>query len=688
MLSKRLKDLKEKILAGDFKNLRAATFDKSEIYERCKDLSSYETCYEVFHWYLSKENPMILHDASFAFCNSFKYALYPMIVSGADMSLTNNGHPVNGSFVKNLSPDWSNLLSKGLKGILDELDLKIESKRYDKLQLSCLENMRKILLEVVAFQRRYLEVALAKHEKKLIDLLARVPYEAPATFHEALQTIYFMFNMIRISQSNHIGFHRMDQYLLKFYENDLKKGILTRSKALELVEEFFLMLNIDTDLYSAIQPGDSGMTVMLGGMNKDGKDCCNDLTDLFLKASEEVAMLEPKINLRVHKKIPSEVLDLAANLTKKGLGYPQYCNDDVIVPGLCKFGYDEDDAYDYTVAACWEFVVKHGMDTPNAFYLDMPLAVDNCIRQALKSNKTFKDILKAIPSEFKCLIEQQLQSKECKTKIPNLLFSALEPECIRQMTDSLNVKGWHYNYGCHGVGSSTAVDSLLSIKKLVYDEKSVSKDEFLDALENDFRGHEALYDKLNSSEDKLCTDNEEADKLLTYLFNSFAKALSKLRSNGRRIRPGTGSAQFYTVLTQGDNPELKATADGRKTGDYISSSLAPSPKAKVNGILSVLQSYRHIDYTKICNGGPITTEISKDVFKDDNSKFIGFIKAFMKSGNQQMQINLLDRATLIDAQKHPELYKNLIVRVWGWSGYFVQLDKKYQDQIINRNVYS
>lgn len=688
MLSKRLKDLKEKILSGNFKYLRATTPDKTEIYERCKNLSAYETCYEVFHWYLLKESPVILHDANFAFCNSFKYALYPMIVSGKDMPLTSNGHPVNGSFVKNLSPNWENLLLKGLKGILEEIDLKIESKHYDERQLSCLENMRKILLEVVAFQHRHLEAALAKHEKKLIDLLARVPYEAPATFHEALQSIYFMFNMIRISQSNHIGFHRIDQYLLKFYKNDLKKGILTESKALELVEEFFLMLNIDTDLYSAIQPGDSGMTVMLGGLDKNGKDKCNELTKIFLKASEEVAMLEPKINLRVHKTVPDEVLDLAANLTKKSLGYPQYCNDEVIIPGLCKFGYDEDDAYDYTVAACWEFVVKHGMDTPNAFYLDMPLAVDNCIRYALKNDLSFKEILKMIPDEFKKLIEKQLPSKVYKTKIPNLLFSALEPECVQQMEDSLNVKGWHYNYGCHGVGSSTAVDSLLSIKKLVYDEQTVSKDEFFDALENDFKGHEALYSKLNSSEDKLCTDNEEADKILKYLFDSFAKALSKLRTNGRRIRPGTGSAQFYTVLTQGDNPELKATADGRKTGDYISSSLAPSPKAKVNGILSVLQAYRHIDYMKICNGGPITTEINKDVFKDDNSKFIGYIKAFIKSENQQMQINLLDKATLIDAQKHPELHKNLIVRVWGWSGYFIQLDKKYQDQIISRNVYN
>lgn len=103
----------------------------------------------------------------------------------------------------------------------------------------------------------------------------------------------------------------------------------------------------------------------------------------------------------------------------------------MIVPGLCKFGYDEDDAYDYTVAACWEFVVKNGMDTPNAFYLDMPLAIDNCIRQALNDGKSFDDILKAIPDEFKNLIEKQLPAKECKTKIPNLLFSALEPECIQ-----------------------------------------------------------------------------------------------------------------------------------------------------------------------------------------------------------------------------------------------------------------
>jgi len=165
--------------------------------------------------------------------------------------------------------------------------------------------------------------------------------------------------------------------------------------------------------------------------------------------------------------------------------------------------------------------------------------------------------------------------------------------------------------------------------------------------------------------------------------------------NGRggRYRPGSGSAMYYVWLATGhegmQEPVVGATADGRESGEFFSSSLAPSPDVLVQGPLSVLQSFGKIDYKRICNGGPLTLELSDGLFRGkDSLRKVGlFIRAFVESGCQQMQLNTLNVETLRDAQRHPERHKNLVVRVWGWSGYFCELDEVYQNQIIGRHVY-
>jgi formate C-acetyltransferase len=182
--------------------------------------------------------------------------------------------------------------------------------------------------------------------------------------------------------------------------------------------------------------------------------------------------------------------------------------------------------------------------------------------------------------------------------------------------------------------------------------------------------------------------------MLNFVFTTFADAVEAVPPDARngRIRPGTGAAQNYVKMTQNpDHPYyLKATADGRKEGDFFSSSLSPAPGVKAKGILSIFNSYGKLPYNRLCNGGPITLELAPTYFRNPDAlnKGINIIKAFVKSRCQQLQMNLLDREKLIDAQKKPENYRDLVVRVWGWSGYFIELDKEFQDQIINREAYN
>jgi len=197
------------------------------------------------------------------------------------------------------------------------------------------------------------------------------------------------------------------------------------------------------------------------------------------------------------------------------------------------------------------------------------------------------------------------------------------------------------------------------------------------------------------SQAKVGNHDDRVDSLLVQLFDLFAQACAAAGPNGRggRYRAGSGSAMYYIWLATGHDgmrePTVGATADGRKAGEVFSSSLAPSPGVLVRGPLSVLQSFGKIDYTRICNGGPVTMELSDGLFRGhDVARKIGLlIRAFVQSGCQQLQLNTLNVDTLRDAQRHPELHKNLVVRVWGWSGYFCKLDAAYQNQIIGRHVY-
>ena len=194
---------------------------------------------------------------------------------------------------------------------------------------------------------------------------------------------------------------------------------------------------------------------------------------------------------------------------------------------------------------------------------------------------------------------------------------------------------------------------------------------------------------------KVGNANPNVDNELKFLFDTFADVADEFSNEKRKIRAGSGSAMYYIWLTDDKfkwafEPKIKATADGRLDKEALSTSLAPSHGIKVNGVLSVLKSYSVIDYSRIMNGGPITIELSPSVFNSDEGikKLAQLIKYFVKLGNQQLQLNVLDASVLEDAIKHPEKHRNLIVRVWGWSGYFTELAPEYQQHVLNRHKYN
>ena len=597
----------------------------------------------------------------------------------------------------NICPDYSILLTEGLEGPLHRAEEQLNH-CSNKTEQRFLYAVIQTIWSVIDFAGRYELAARAAGNETVADLYARVPRYPAETFHQALQSIRFISSIFNMADNYQFGFGRMDQYLWPLYEKDINNGTLTKETARELLEEFFISLNKDTDLYRGIQQGDNGQSVMLGGCKpEDGTSAINDLTYLILEVSRDLKLIDPKINLRIDSNTPEDLLELGCELTKCGLGFPQYSNDEVVIPALVKKGYKLEDARNYTVAACWEFIIPgKGIEIVNQGAVSLPYAVDYAFEKEMK--KSFggfddKHFRKNIKASIKEQVKNILTMRDIKT-LPSPFATIFFHGAIEARQDAAQCVAYK-NIGIHGAGSANAADALAAIELTYKNSGMEGLKELLAAKQNNFKGYESLRQKLHDDMPKVGNADPEVDNELKFLFDCFADAADELSNDKFKVRAGSGSAMFYIWLTDENfkwtfEPKIKATADGRYDKEPLSTSLAPSHGVKVNGVLSVLKSYSVIDYSRIMNGGPITIELSPSIFNSDEGikKLAQLIRYFVSVGNQQLQLNVLDAGVLEDAIKHPERHRNLIVRVWGWSGYFTELAPEYQQHVLNRHKYN
>ena len=512
-------------------------------------------------------------------------------------------------------------------------------------------------------------------------MLAWIPANAPRTLLEALQFLRLLHYAMWCNGNYHNTLGRIDQFLYPYYRHDVDAGLLTKDEALEQLEEFFISCNRDSDLYIGIQQGDNGQTIVLGGSNADGSDAYNELSELCLLASRDLCLIDPKVNLRVHKNTPLSVYELATTLTKKGLGFPQYTNDEIVVPALLHWGYDRADAYNYTLAACWEILVPGYMDLVNWDSLNFLKSVQDACEQ-LPACNTYDAFAALVQKNIAAQAETLMAGTKNVYKEPSPLVSLMCPDCLEQMRD-ISAPGKYNNYGFHGDGLATAADSMAAIRKYVYDEKTFTPAQMLDMLHADFKGYEREQNMLRYEGPKFGNDDDFVDSIAVQLLDWYADALEgKKNDRGGCFRAGTASAMYYIWHSK----EAPASPDGRSAHEALPCNYSPSLFARCEGPISIIKSFAKPHLTRVANGGPLTIELSDTMFRNDDAirKCAMFVKSYMDLGGHQMQINAVNRDRLLDAQKHPENYRNLIVRVWGWSGYFVELNEVYQNHIIKR----
>ncbi len=632
---------------------------------------------------LREEKPVIFPEERIAFLRTVP--VIPEMHTAEEWAEIGKTHYIHErGDVSNINPNFAALMSVGFAGMCRRLSEKRaaylaagqgEKADYLALQIEILE-------EVMALADRYRAEAERVGNDTVAKTLARVPANPPESFLEALQMFRIIHYTLWLSANWHNTVGRFDQYMYPYFEKDMAAGLYTYDTALELVEEFFLTFNRDSDLYPGVQQGDNGQSMVLGGLRPDGSDSYNLLSELCLKASLELHLIDPKINLRVHKNTPAEVYTLGSELTRCGTGFPQYSNDDVVIPALLDWGYAKEDAYNYVVAACWEFIIpEKAMDVPNIGAVSFPCAVEEAVFAELETaadyDALFAGVVRRIVGQVDALCEKVQNLYIRPAPFISLMMQPKEED------GDISRGGQYNNYGFHGCGLATAADALANIRRYVFGDGTVEKAELLDALQKDFAGHDRLLTKLRYHSPKMGHDDDLNDRIAGELLDAFADALEGRRNDrGGIFRAGTGTAMYYIYYGEG----LPATPDGRRKDEPLAANFSPSLFSECPGPISIIKSFTKQNLRRVMNGGPLTIELHDSVFRGEGSvaKVGALVKFFIDSGGHQLQLNTVNRETLEDAQCHPENYRNLIVRVWGWSGYFVELDREFQEHILRR----
>ena len=567
-------------------------------------------------------------------------------------------------YMSNLSPDYERVLKSGLLAVRESADA------YGKRMIDAIFDLAD----------RYRNEAERQGKAELAAVLKRVPRYGATSFYEALQFFRILHFSLWLEGNYHNTVGRFDLYMAPYLKADMKKGLYTEESALELLEDFFLSFNKDSDLYPGVQQGDNGQSMVLGGIDADGNSVFGLLSELCLKASKNLMMIDPKINIRVSRDTPQSVYELGSELTRAGLGFPQYSNDDVVIDGLCKLGYDRADAINYTTAACWEFIIPGvGGDVANIAALSFPKVIDVCLHRDLMHCESYDAWVRAVQAEIHTACDKICASIQNLWFVPSPLMHCL-------MDGGIYDGAKYNNFGIHGTGIATAADSMAAIAKYVYTDQTITKDALLDAVDSNFENHAELLPILRYEAPKMGNNDDLPDQAAVMLLDTFSDALAgKKNCRGGIFRAGTGSAMYY--LWHAD--EIGASPDGRRKKEPFGTNFSPSLFAHIRGPLSVIQSFCKPHFQNAINGGPLTLEFASSMFEgaDSVKKVAALVKTFIDMGGHQLQLNAVNTDLMKDAQLHPENHRQLVVRIWGWSAYFVELDREYQDHVMRRQQY-
>lgn len=499
-----------------------------------------------------------------------------------------------------------------------------------------------------------------------------------AHFDEALQRILF-FNQIMWQTRHRLnGLGRLDVVLDELYRSDVAAGVLDSATAGLLIEDFLKQLSKYADYKSEALKGDIGQIIILGGLQEDGTYFCNDLTELFLRAQAKLRRPDPKTLLRVSSAMPARLLQTACECLLASTGSPLFSNDDVVIPALLDFGMPDEDAYDYCVSACWEpFICGRSLDQNNISTFDFFASLD----ELLNSGREFGSFSELLDAYIHC---NEKRFKHFVMSLDELKWA--EDPLVSLFTDDCNAKrldisegGARYNnYGVTTVGMASAINSLLNIQRAVFQEKRYTLRQLNEARCKNFAGCDEMFAYLQAEPSFGHDDRETAEITNCITRSVYAAACDHRNRYGGVVKIGLSSPAYNT-----NGRKAPADLAGRKQGDYYAPhiSCADVPYTELVNFAGQLQYDK-----RRFNGNVVDFFVTPGFIRQNLEAFAAFIRGGIDAGFFQMQMNVMDSKTLIDAKRHPEDYAGLIVRVWGFSAYFNDLPDSYKDLLIQRAV--
>ncbi len=543
----------------------------------------------------------------------------------------------------------------------------------------------------------------------------RVPWHPPGDFREALQFVWLTQVMALISYGmpSVFALGRMDQYLWPYLKADLEGGSITEEQALELLEELIVKLSYNVIVLppygkqTGSELGADNMAVTVGGVGRDGEDATNPLSYLFIKATTTMQHMTNSMSFRTSEKSPDDYVEKVVSIHRSANG-PSIFNDEAIVPALADSGYSIEDARDYAIIGCVEptshgntFGCTSGNDVSLVGAFEMTLN-NGYLRMAgsrfgpktgdPRKFKTFDQFMEAYKKQVAACVDLIARATDLKDRayaemLPCPFVSLTLKGCIENAKDA-TVGGAQYNFNSiSGRGLATAADSLAAIKEMVYEQGSVSMAELLDAHRNNFKGKEKLKARLKTRAPKYGQDDDRADAIASEVAEFFCTEVMKHKP----LRGGIYRPSFFSYgMHVFEGTVLAATPDGRSAGEPVSNSLSPSNQAEKKGPVAALQSVAKLNHRLAPNGSSTNVKFLPTMLATDAGvkKVAAMIRAHFRQGGMQVQFNVVDDKVLREAQQHPDRYKDLVVRVSGYSAYFVDLGKPVQDDIIQRSAFS
>ncbi|RNM29770.1 formate C-acetyltransferase/glycerol dehydratase family glycyl radical enzyme [Absicoccus porci] len=620
-----------------------------------------------------------------------------------------------------ICPNVKEWLETGPQGYIDQAKSKLGS--CTPQQKEFYECVILVMQGVQKFMRRYEDLlketakAYPDHAQDLMQVASichNLQTQPTHIFHEALQSLWFLMVVLHM-ESNASSFSpgRLDQILYPYYQKDIDDLTLTKEDALELIEclwlkfnEIVYLRNKNSAKYFAGFP--IGFNVAIGGQDQEGKDYCNDLSHLFLDAQEDIGLPQPNLSVRLHEHTNDALLRHAVRCVSKGSGMPQFFNDKAIIHSLEKLGISHEDAMNYAIVGCVELTTQGnnlGWSDAAMFnlnkVLELTLNHGVCLLTgkqlgpdygSLSTYKTFEELEAAYKKMILYFMDKMLVCCEAVEKahidvLPTPFLSAVIDDCMEKGMD-VTAGGAHYNLsGIQMIQVANLADSLAAIKQMVYDEKRIAPADLVHALQTNFDGEEVMRQTLLHRVPKYGNDVEWVDELGAKWARFFRQELGK-HTNYRNGPYHTGMYTVSAHVPMGKN--VGASADGRLSQDPLADGgLSPVYGRDLQGPTAVLKSVSKMDDDCTTNGGLLNMKFLPDFFKTETgiTKFCHFLRTFVDLEIPHIQFNVVSRQNLLDAQKHPEQYRSLTVRVAGYTAYFTELAGDLQNEIIARTTY-